>query len=175
MRKEKELKDAEVVFIIEKNLGMSAPHYTKKVLQLGNIQPICEEKNVVGVRTDAVSKLSASNVMKRYLHKSQVFFWKKWKCSNPFFTESKYFKTAKEEVLSKLYDQLGKFRYIRYKGKTTHGRESVSVSGKVGSNGKTIDGQNDDVVIAMSLAFMWGERDIVHGLRRHRNVKFPRK
>lgn len=174
LRSEKELKRAKIISIIERNFGLCAPRYTKALLRLGNVKPVCEEENVIGVNTDAVSKLAASNVMKRLVHNSQLCFWDKWKCANPFFMASKYFKTPKEELLSKLYDQMGKFRYVRYRGRTTHGRESVTVSGKVDSKGKTVDGQNDDLIIAASLAFMWGERDKVHGLKFFKNVKFPK-
>ncbi len=92
------------------------------------------------------------------LEKNKIFFYCGWKCTNPNLPAA----TRRATTRTELFTQLRNCRLKTPNMDTTHVGYTSSFtttwSGKIGSNGKVILGQNDDLAFAFGQGLYWVQR-----------------
>lgn len=153
------LEDSSIVFIPEGNMGDTAENLwlhikdLKKVFVLSEV-PTSAGGSLYGVLTTSKTKCASVSVLSRYLSKGDICIHKNFVVANPFISDRK---TAVASTARKLLTQLQRFSQIYHQGDDPRSNVEITYSGTVTAAGKISKTQKDDLVMALTLAGLWGE------------------
>ena len=114
-----------------------------------------EKEGKYGIWTTNDSKKMCAAYFEDYLNApDQLVYSKDFVCANPFVRSD----LRAGKVKEMLFQQLGKFRKRWVEPENGKGPATLIISGKVDNEGKLVQGQNDDLVMALIILSYWATK-----------------
>lgn len=144
------LRNAHIIFAPERNTGHEGD-FLRRALQNFPRMHFCYEKgpeNGCGVWTTHALKVSYGFSMRYQFSTRNISLWDQFICANPYQDPA----TRAGETISKLKEQMGRYRIVYTETDNPHGRNNTTLSGKVNKEGKITKNAKDDICFALSMA-----------------------
>ena len=168
LRRDPFLQKAWLVVVYEKNTGFESGHNWKITDDFQPAYSIFQNKvdsdkardtadQDPGIDTNFYLKNEYARVLNEALRQSKIYFYRNWVCANPWLRPMDSRKAITKKAL---IVQLANCRLQLPSMDPSRARVGVTLpkitwSGKIGSNGKEVHGQNDDLVMSAAQCFYW--------------------
>lgn len=147
IRKHPWTKNAKICFFGERNVGHEIGHMQHLLANYNNTWTYKQKTDRdFGIWTDEEAKLSYAFSAQLEFAKGNVYYLENLVCANASLDIS----TRREDTIKEFESQAARYKLISSDPKSPHSKARLTVSGKVGKNGKLTAGFNDDLFFAFT-------------------------
>lgn len=147
IKSEESLKGARIMFFGERNVGHEIGHFQRVLAEYEMTYTYKQRADRdYGIWTDDGMKMAYAMAAQREMAKGCVHYYKNMVCSNRELDAN----TRKEVTIRDFQEQASRYRLVSSAPRTAHSTAKVTVSGKVGKDGRLNNNFNDDLFFAFT-------------------------